>query len=620
MRFRRASIQWKAMAFFYDLIMVALAWVLACWLRSSLSYLDIASLTKEFRVLPLVLIVQAVCYFVFGLHRGVWRFTSIGDLAKIIKAVLAGVLLSLLLIFFLTRFEGIPRTVFFMYTILLVSLMSGSRLLVRMLYEKSNLSPGRKRILVIGAGASGDGFVREIQRGADYVAVGFLDDNKAKQGSEIRGLRVLGRSRELLHYAEKLSVDLVVIAMPSANAVVMRRIVALCESAEIEFLTLPSISDITSGRVNISELREVAIEDLLGREEVSLDWDKIQTGVNNKVIMVTGGGGSIGSELCRQIASLSPGKLLILDSCEYNLYKVEMELQEKFPYLEFKTLLADVTDKVAVHCAMKAYKPQIVFHAAAYKHVPILEYQLRVALLNNLIGTKIMAEASNDHGVEKFVLISSDKAVHPENVMGATKRAAEILCQNYDAHSKTQFITTRFGNVIGSSGSVIPLFKKQLLHGGPLTVTHKDITRFFMTIPEAAQLILQTTVMGAGGEIFVLDMGEPIKITYLAEQLIRLSGKTLGRDIEIKFTGLRPGEKLYEELFYGDEQLVDTAHVKVFRAQSSKCDWLAYSELLDETVVSLDEGRASSELTSLLHRLVPKYAVRVAGASHGKVE
>lgn len=433
-----------------------------------------------------------------------------------------------------------------------------------------------------------------------------MDDNLNKVGLEVHGVRVLGTTRQIGDLVRKFSIELIFIAIPSAKSASMRRIVTLCESSQVLFRTLPSISALASGRVEVNALRPVNIEDLLGRDQVNLQWDIIASLISGKRILVTGGGGSIGSELCRQIMALQPAQLAIVENSEFNLYTIEQELQQKFPQIPITSGLVSVTDEIAINRFFHDYKPEIVFHAAAYKHVPMLQNQIRSAVLNNVLGTKIVAKASVATGVDQFILISTDKAVNPTNIMGTTKRVAEIFCQNLNLRVKTQFITVRFGNVLGSAGSVVPLFQKQLQEGGPLTVTHPDMQRYFMTIPEACQLILQAMVNGRGGEIFVLDMGDPVKISYLAEQMIRLAGKEPGKDIQIEYTGLRPGEKMYEELFHETEQLVSTEHEKLFKARFRELDWHELNQTMRMLATACNEHQ-DDELMVLLKSLVPEY-------------
>jgi FlaA1/EpsC-like NDP-sugar epimerase len=395
------------------------------------------------------------------------------------------------------------------------------------------------------------------------------------------------------------------LALPSANSDQMRRIVESCEMSGLPFRTLPKLQSLVSGKVSINEIREVQIEDLLGRAPVMLDRTEIVNRLTDKIVLVTGGGGSIGSELCRQLGTVGIRRLIVLDQSEYNLYSIERELEQTLPQLQLSCELGDVCDLAGLEYLFKSYQPDVVFHAAAYKHVPMLENKVREAVRNNIIGSWNVASLAHSYNCSDFVMVSTDKAVNPGNIMGATKRVAEIICQTMDERSSTRFITTRFGNVLGSAGSVVPLFSKQIQKGGPLTVTDKDISRYFMTISEACRLILQTTVMGNGGEIFVLDMGEPVKVLYLAEQMIRLSGKTPGDDIKIEFTGLRPGEKLHEELFHRDEDLTDTSHEKVMLALSRKTDWQTLVKTMDDFKQAVDEFDLLG-LKNLIFRLVPE--------------
>ena len=409
--------------------------------------------------------------------------------------------------------------------------------------------------------------------------------------------------------------DLIVLALPSAKSSDMRRLVGLCEKTGVPFRTLPPLDRLMSGQITINQLREVSIDDLLGREPVSLDWDAIELELKGRRVLVTGAGGSIGSELCRQIARLQPAHLILLDSSEFNLYSIEMELLKAYPRLKISRCLNDVVDRVAMDRIFSDSRPDVVFHAAAYKHVPMLEDQVREAARNNILGTRSMAEFADRFGCEAFVMISTDKAVNPANVMGTSKRAAEIFCQNLNQRSATRFVTVRFGNVLGSAGSVVPLFRQQIEAGGPVTVTHREITRYFMTIRESCQLILQASVMGKGGEIFVLDMGEPIKISYLAEEMIRLSGKVPGEDIDIIFTGLRPGEKLYEELFHEKEALQSTTHEKILLARYREFEWERLNEVMDEIKLACAEYD-EKQVRSLMKTLVPEWSGYHARAEH----
>ncbi len=590
-----------------DIVMVPLAWLGAYWLRFNLGAIPETMTASMLQALWVLVPVQGLCFWYFGLYRGIWRFASMPDLLRILKAVAVGVTVSFALLFLWTRLHAIPRSVPFFYTLLLVALLSGPRFLYRWLKD-FRLNPANgQRVLVVGAGRAGEMLVRDLLRepGHAYQPVGFVDDDRSKWGREIHGVRVLGGCDRISELAATHAIETVILAIPSASSREIRRLVGFAEQAGVPVRTLPRIEDLLAGRVNISELREISLEDLLGRESVSLDWEAIRAGLSGRRVAITGAGGSIGAELCRQIARLGPSGLTLLENSEFNLYAIERELRRDFPDMVMQARLCDVRDAQAVDQAFLACRPQVVFHAAAYKHVPMLEGQVREAVGNNVLGTRVVAEAADRHGVSEFVLISTDKAVNPANVMGATKRVAELFCQNLNARSQTRFITVRFGNVLGSAGSVVPLFREQVARGGPVTVTDPDIERYFMTIPEACQLIMQAAVIGSGGEIFVLDMGEPVKIRYLAEQMIRLAGKEPGRDIEIVYTGLRPGEKLYEELFHETECLQQTAHEKIFLARCREVDWDTVCGAIDELTAAC-RAFDEEQLREVLIALVPE--------------
>ncbi|MFQ5469003.1 MAG: polysaccharide biosynthesis protein [Gammaproteobacteria bacterium] len=599
--FRRSTI------IIHDLCMVIAALSFAYLIRYNFT-LSAINWNTMWQILPVVLAAQGIVFWGTGLYRGLWRFASIPDLWNIVRGAFIGVLAISLTLFLFNRLEGIPRTILVFYPLNLVFLLGAPRLIYRIWKEHGLIlrkSVGIKRVLVVGAGRAGEVLVRDMHREGEYEPVGFLDDNKHLKGTKVRGLSVLGTIDVVPEITKKLGVDIVMIAMPSAKNSQMQRVVEYCERAEVPFRTLPRLHDLVSGQSALNNIREVALEDLLGREPVSLDWEGISKGIVGKVVLVSGGGGSIGSELCRQIARLGPAKLVIFEQSEFNLYSIEIELQKNFPNLVLAACLGDVCDASAVENVFNRFHPDLVFHAAAYKHVPMLENQAREAVRNNVLGTRLMAQAANKYGCKSFVMISTDKAVNPANVMGASKRVSEVYCQTLNKHSDTHYITVRFGNVLGSAGSVVPLFKKQVAAGGPITVTHPEITRYFMTIPEATQLILQAAAMGNGGEIFVLEMGEPVKIRYLAEQLIRLSGKEPGEEIEIEYTGLRPGEKLYEELFYDQENLVPTEHDKILLAKSCDAEWEVLNEKFDGIQKACDRYD-EQEIRVLLDHLVPE--------------
>ena len=578
----------RSSVFFHDLAMITLAWGLAHWLRFNLEPIPPENLHAMLTTWPIVIIIQGSLFWYVGLYRGLWRFASIMDLERIVKSTLIGMGVILGMLFVWNRIENLPRSVFPLFTLLLIGGTSGSRILYRWLKDKRYSWQASPRVLIVGAGQAGEMLVRELHRDHQrlYQPLLFLDDNPAKTGTEIHGIPVVGRVAQLPQLVESRQIDLVLIAIPTAPAKQMRRIVELCEQAHVPFRTLPGMQNLISGRVTLNELREVSIEDLLGREQVQIDWDSIHHNLDKATVMITGGGGSIGSELCVQIANQAPGHLVVVDQSEFNLYEIEQKLRRTHPQLAMTFLLGDVAEKKWVDNLLATWRPKTLYHAAAYKHVPMLEHQLRQAVQNNILATCRLAEAADRHQCDEFVLISSDKAVNPANIMGASKRVAEIFCQNLASRSKTRFVTVRFGNVLGSSGSVVPLFREQIRNGGPVTVTHPEITRYFMTIPEACQLIIQAALLGQGGEIFVLDMGEPIKISYLAEQMITLSGKTPGQDIEIVYTGLRPGEKLFEELFHEQEPLRPTPHPKILLANPRIVDW----NTLQKTMIGFENA------------------------------
>jgi FlaA1/EpsC-like NDP-sugar epimerase len=613
-RFSLERLRRPAVIFIHDLIMVPVAWLASYWLRFSLGVVPREYLSRALEATPILVVIQAFAFYWFGMYRGVWRFASLPDLIRILKAVGTGAALSFGIFFLMYRMDEIPRSMVLLYPLLLLIFLSGPRFLYRWSKDHRLALSAGKRVLIIGAGQAGEMLVRDLlrKRGHEYFPVAFVDDKPRRHGQDLHGVPVVGYCDEIPEVVERLDIEIIMLAVPSARATQMRHLVALCEKSGVPFQTVPALDALMSGQVSINELREVSIEDILGRDPVSLDWEGIRQGLTGKSILVTGGGGSIGSELCRQIAALDPAGLVLMENSEYNLYALEMELAGRFPAVPLTPVLGDVRDAEKVEQVFLRLQPDVVFHAAAYKHVPLLEGQLREALHNNVLGTRNVALAADRHGCSEFVLISTDKAVNPTNVMGATKRVAEIFCQNLDGHSETRYITVRFGNVLGSAGSVVPLFRKQIREGGPVTVTHPDMERYFMTIPEAAQLILQAAVLGRGGEIFVLDMGEPVKIQYLAEQMIRLSGKQPHRDIAIVQSGLRPGEKLYEELFHEQEKLEHTGHSKILLARHREVDW-------NELVSALDDMEAactafdSSRLLELLTGLVPENRILPPG-------
>ncbi|HXH03531.1 MAG TPA: nucleoside-diphosphate sugar epimerase/dehydratase [Candidatus Competibacteraceae bacterium] len=583
MRSLFALLRNRTAAFVHDLLMVPVAWFGALWLRFNLETIPEPYWKRALLLLPLALLIHAAMFLYFGLYRGMWRFASMPDFVCILKAVLAAVAGSTAMVFITTDMQDVPRSIFVLHGLLLLLLLGLPRFTYRWIKDHPLYFKTGQRVLIVGAGQAGEMLVRDLSRNSEgeYHPVAFVDDDARKRGTEVRGVRVVDSCDAIPRVVAKHRIDHIFIAIPTATTEQLRRIVSACEASGKPFRTLPRWRDLLDGQAGVQALREVSIEDLLGREPVSLDWATIGRELSGRTVLVSGGGGSIGSELCRQVAGLEPQTLIILERSEFNLYQIDMELRERFPQLNLHARLGDVCDPALVEHVMAEFRPEVVFHAAAYKHVPLLEVQAREAVRNNLFGTVNMAEAAVRHGCRTFVLISTDKAVNPSNVMGASKQLAELYCQDCSRRGDTRFVIVRFGNVLGSAGSVVPLFHKQIAAGGPVTVTHPEVSRYFMTIPEAAQLILQAGAVGEGGEIYVLDMGEPINIHYLAEQMIRLSGKVPGKDIAIRFTGLRPGEKLHEELFHDGEDLMPTPYPKLLLARHRGVDWRHFRDSLE---------------------------------------
>jgi len=521
-----------------------------------------------------VILIKLLIFGLFKQYRGWWRYVGISDLLGIVRASLVSTLVIMILwytLMFATEslhsIRGVEQGVFMADMFATVLLLGGLRMVIRLYYEEFRTVEGTrlKRFLIVGAGNAGEALLREIHRMpiAQYDVIGFIDDDPAKQGISIHGIAVRGRVEELPQICQDHNIEEIAIAMPSASHHQLRRVIQVCTGTKIRFRTVPSITDIASGKFTVSQIRDVDINDLLGREVVQLDLGLIEAFLTDKVIFVTGAGGSIGSEMCRQVCNFRPKLLLLIEQAENPLFYVERELNAQFPEVNKKAIVCNITDKVRVEELFEKYRPEVVIHAAAHKHVPLMELNPGEAIKNNVVGTKVVADAAEDFGATSFVMISTDKAVNPTSIMGSSKRIAETYIQDLNRTSKTHFVTVRFGNVLGSDGSVVPIFKKQIAEGGPVTVTHPQMKRYFMTIPEASQLVLQAAAMGKGGEIFVLDMGDPVKIVDLARELITLSGFSPGEDIEIVFTGTRPGEKLFEELSTKGEDMQPTRHPKI---------------------------------------------------------
>ena len=587
-------------AVIHDVIAGLLAWYAAFALRFNF---DIPSsfLGTMLHALWWVVPVQMLVFVNFGLYRGVWRFASLPDLKRILFAVVAAALAVGAVLFMLSPDSVVPRSTLILNPIVLLLLMGGSRFIYRSWKEHKLYGPSQLRgepVLILGAGDAAMALLKDLERSPEWRVLGLLDDDDGMHGRDLLGIKVLGGLNQLPAVAERLGVGQVIIAMPSAENRVRRRAMEIATQNHLNVLTVPQLADLISGKVSISQIRNVEVEDLLGREPVQLDDQGLHGLLEDGVVLVSGAGGSIGSELCRQILKYQPSTLVCFDLSEFALYRLEQEFTALAPQTEVIYMVGDVKNERRVQSLLERYRPSVVFHAAAYKHVPLMEKEnVAEALSNNVFGTYVLARTCKEYEVEKFVLVSTDKAVNPTNVMGASKRLAEMLCQGMQnriaSEMGTRFVIVRFGNVLGSSGSVIPKFREQIAQGGPVTVTHPEITRYFMSIPEACQLVMQAGLMGEGGEIFVLDMGEPVRIADLARDMIRLSGLQ-PEDVEITFTGLRPGEKLYEELLSDDEHTLPTPHAKLRIAVARTADeawvrallkWIAATGTMDESII-----------------------------------
>ncbi len=561
--------------------------------------------------------IKLFCFRLFRLYRGMWRYTSVWDMLNILKANSLASFLLVSLVISSFGFENISRSVFIIDYIICIGFISISRLGIRMFFShfinsmrSTRINQDNQRILLLGAGDTGQEIVRQtLQKNTSGIdVIGFLDDDFSKIGSEIHGVPILGDIKMLTNM--DISYDQIYICIPSASRKQMRKIVEFCKAAKRPFKTLPSIGGIIEGKVSITQFREVSLVDLLGRKEVSLDKSSINNFIKGKRVLVTGAGGSIGSELIRQCIKFDPSVLVLVDISELNLFEIDREISNENSHILFKPVLADIRDSSVVDQVFNEFKPQIVFHAAAYKHVPMQEYFPWEAVKTNVFGTSNVSNIAIKHDVEKFVLVSTDKAVKPTNVMGATKRLAEMITLNYNRlNNNTEFMAVRFGNVLGSSGSVIPIFQEQIKKGGPVTVTDPDMERYFMSIPEASQLILQAGSLGEGGEVFILDMGQPIKIIDIANELIRLSGYEPDLDIPIEFTGTRPGEKKIEELALPSEQLDATKHDKIFVLNDPDMT----NETLENVISHVNDlkdglsGRTANQVRSILSSILPEY-------------
>jgi len=608
------SLPRRALVLVVDSVFIVFSYILALLLHSDFDFASFSTDASS-RALPLIIIVKILVFATSNMYRSIWKYASLHDLIEIFKTVsIASIFSGLALVFFQQSIH-LSRVVFVLDWGLLLALVACSRVVWRLYQERYHMTSGfpaltkedapdsdqKRRTLIVGAGDAGNMLLREIfkQHDSSYKIIGFLDDDRKKLGLRMHGVEVLGGTDQLQEMVEKHCIDKVIIATPSAGAKFIRNLVEKCMSSGVRFKIIPCLNEILKGEVSFSQIRDVEIEDLLGRDPVSLDESAISSYLLGMCVLISGAGGSIGSEICRQVGSFKPRMLILVEAAETPLYAIEKELAVTFPNIPVVPIVADVRSRVRIESIFETFKPEVVFHAAAYKHVPLMEYNPCEAIENNCGGTKVLADVAHSFGVKNFVMISTDKAVNPTNVMGASKRVAELYVQSLAQTSDTRFTTVRFGNVLGSNGSVIPLFKEQIKNGGPVTVTDERVIRYFMTIPEASQLVLQAGCLGTGGDIFVLDMGEPVRILDLAAQLIRLSGLTPYEDIDICITGLRPGEKLFEELLIDGEGVMPTSHEKI----RVLCSLSINREMLLESYTCLMDAARDSDTVMLMHTL-----------------
>ncbi|MBN2183448.1 MAG: polysaccharide biosynthesis protein [Sedimentisphaerales bacterium] len=577
-------------------------------------------------LLLFMLIVKLPIFGLFKQYRGWWRYVGISDLIGIVHASLTSTLI-IVVVWFIAGNTDFARThlppgmvepaegVCIADLFATVLILAGLRMVIRLYHESSRtIEIGRlKRFLIVGAGNAGEALLREIHRMpvVQYEVIGLIDDDPAKQGTHIHGIPVLGTVKQMPDICKDYNIEEIAIAMPSASHQQLRRVIQVCEGTKIRFRTVPHITDIASGKFRVSQIRDIDINDLLGREAVRLELDSIEAYAKDKTILVTGAGGSIGSEMCRQLCNFRPKLLLLVEQAENPLFYIERELRKRFPHVRIEALICNITDKNSLEHIFAKYRPQVVIHAAAHKHVPLMELNAGQAIRNNITGTQTVANAADKFGTTNFVMISTDKAVNPTSIMGSSKRIAEMYIQDLNRTSETHFVTVRFGNVLDSEGSVVPIFKKQIAEGGPVTVTDPEMKRYFMTIPEASQLVLQAATMGNGGEIFVLDMGEPVKIVDLARELITLSGFRPGEDVEIVFTGPRPGEKLFEELSIEGEDMQRTRHPKIRIWNNITMDRDRLYAGINE-LIEIAETQNREEIIRKIKELVPEYT----GSNH----
>lgn len=602
-----------------DIICIAFSLVAAIWLK--FDKLEPQHVHYLLFIVPIIIPVGLFCFWSLGLYNRTLRFTSLPDMMAVFTAITTYSMLKVASIFFLKAFPNLV-TVFIIDWMLSLILIGSTRIAPRVLLNLVEISPLRswlsnrvtektKRVLIVGAGQGGESVLREIKRNINLPieVVGMIDDDLKKTGQIIHGVKVLGNSENIGKIAHKYRVDEIIIAIPSASGHEMRRIVKLCQNTRVRFKTLPGLQDLIGGKLVSLQLRDIAIEDLLRRPPSEINLAEIAAYITGKTIMVSGAGGSIGSEICRQIIPFQPARLLLLGHGENSIFKTNQELlgNKDLGNCQLVPIIADIQDRKKIGHIFKSFQPDIIFHAAAHKHVPLMELNPEEAIKNNVIGTRNLVDAAHNSKAERFVMISTDKAVNPTSVMGASKRVAEKILKCYAKRSQTRFVAVRFGNVLGSRGSVIPMFKQQIEAGGPITITHPKMIRYFMTIPEASKLVVQAGAYGKGGEVFILDMGEPVRILDLAEDLIRLSGLEAGRDIEIKFTGIRPGEKLYEELLTASEGITATRNSKIFIARPEEVNEQELMAQVEKLEIAAKAGKIRAIIRGF-QEIVPSFA------------
>lgn len=596
-----------------DIMSIIVASFAAIYVRFDFSFGGIPKeyLMKFEHIIPFNIILTLIFFALWKLYKSVWRYASATELINIVFATTCAAIAQTVLCYIMD--QKMPRSYYAVYWFFLFGLTCAIRFSYRILriinMKRADITEKNKKInvMVIGAGAAANAILKEIET-SQYVSLSvkcIVDDNAGCHGKFLRGVPIIGGRDKIADAVGEFGIDEIIFAIPSANTKTRKEILDICKETGCKLRTLPGMYQLINGDVSVSKLKEVEIEDLLGREPIQINTEEVLNYVRDKVVMVTGGGGSIGSELCRQIAAHRPKQLIIVDIYENNAYEIQQELIRKYPKLDLAVLIASVRNTARINSIFEKYRPNIVYHAAAHKHVPLMEVSPNEAIKNNVMGTYKTAQAADRYGAEKFVLISTDKAVNPTNIMGASKRICEMVVQMMNQNSKTNFVAVRFGNVLGSNGSVIPLFKKQIAEGGPVTVTHPDIIRYFMTIPEAVSLVLQAGAYARGGEIFVLDMGEPVKILDLATNLIKLSGYRVGEDIEIKFTGLRPGEKMYEELLMSEEGLKKTDNKMIFIGKPIEFDEEEFRKQLDR--LAEDAKSETADIRRDVKAIVPTY-------------